>query len=52
MDRQDVTRASRIVVYCAGGTRSAAAAEQLRAAGFSNVVDGGGLADARGSLSP
>ena len=41
--RDGITTASRILVYCAGGKRSAAAAEQLREAGYSNVVDGGGI---------
>jgi len=45
--RADVQRSSRILVYCASGARSASAATQLRAAGFSNVVDGGGIAAAR-----
>lgn len=45
--RYGITPASRILVYCAGGTRSAIAAEQLRAAGYKHVVDGGGLSAAR-----
>lgn len=47
VSRKDVTPSSRILVYCASGARSAAAAAQLRAAGFTNVVDGGGIAAAR-----
>ena len=47
VSRQDVRPNSRILVYCASGARSAAAAAQLRAAGFKNVVDGGGIAAAR-----
>lgn len=35
-----------ILVYCASGARSAMAAGTLRAAGFRNVMDGGGLAAA------
>lgn len=46
-----VSPASRILVYCAGGTRSAAAAAQLRAAGYPHVVDGGSLTDAREHFS-
>ena len=38
---------SRILVYCASGMRSAQAASILRAAGYTNVVDGGGMAAAR-----
>ena len=34
-----------IVVYCAAGSRAAKAKTQLDAAGFSNVVNGGGLDD-------
>ena len=45
--RTDVQPVSRILVYCASGARSAAAAAQLRASGFSNVVDGGGIVAAR-----
>lgn len=38
---------SRILVYCASGGRSAAAASSLRAAGYLRVTDGGGMAEAR-----
>ena len=34
-----------VVVYCASGARSAQAAEILKAAGFTNVTDAGGLAN-------
>lgn len=34
-----------LVVYCASGGRSAQAAAQLRAAGFTDVTDAGGLAN-------
>jgi phage shock protein E len=50
-DRAGVSPASRILVYCAGGKRSAAAAERLRAAGYPHVVDGGSLSDAREHFS-
>ena len=50
--RADVLLTSRILVYCAGGSRSATAAAHLRAAGFRNVVDGGGMADARADFVP
>lgn len=40
-------RTSRILVYCAGGTRSAQAATILAGAGYQRVTDGGGMADAR-----
>ena len=45
--RTDISTDSRILVYCASGARSAAAAAQLRAAGFRHVIDGGGIAAAR-----
>lgn len=41
-----LTPKSRILVYCASGMRSAQAAQILRAAGYSGVVDGGGIAAA------
>jgi rhodanese-related sulfurtransferase len=50
--RADLLLTSRILVYCAGGSRSAAAAAQLRAAGYRHVVDGGGMADARADFVP
>lgn len=45
--RSDITTASRILVYCASGMRSAQAASMLKAAGFTRVVDGGGIGEAR-----
>lgn len=50
--REDISTASRILVYCAGGIRSADAAAQLRAAGYRNVVDGGGMNAARAEFTP
>jgi rhodanese-related sulfurtransferase len=38
-----VERNARILVYCASGARSAAAAAGLRQAGFTRVIDGGGM---------
>ena len=46
-DRPEITTHSRILVYCASGARSAAAATELRALGFRNVVDGGAISAAR-----
>jgi rhodanese-related sulfurtransferase len=46
-DLPGVTTTSRILVYCASGARSAAAASALRAAGYQRVTDGGGIADAK-----
>lgn len=45
--RSDITKQSRILVYCASGMRSAQAAAMLKAAGYAKVVDGGGIGDAR-----
>lgn len=45
--RSDITKSSRILVYCASGMRSAQAAAMLKAAGYGKVVDGGGLGAAR-----
>jgi phage shock protein E len=48
--RAGVTPQSRIMVYCAGGTRSAQAAAILKHAGYSNIVDGGGMAEAHANF--
>jgi phage shock protein E len=45
--REGITPRSRIVLYCASGARSAAAAGALRDAGYAHVVDAGGIAEAR-----
>lgn len=37
-----------VVVYCASGSRSAYAARMLRQAGYTHVVNGGGLEDMPG----
>lgn len=47
----DITKQSRIMVYCASGARSAMAASALRAAGFRHVVDGGGMAEAKADFT-
>jgi rhodanese-related sulfurtransferase len=41
--RTDVAKDARILVFCAAGARSAAAAAALRRAGYTAVVDGGGI---------
>ncbi len=43
----EITPDKRILVYCASGGRSAMAAQVLKAEGFANVVDGGGMGAAR-----
>jgi phage shock protein E len=42
----NLTPKSRILVYCASGMRSAQAAAILRQAGYTRVVDGGGIGEA------
>src|SRR5690606_6570930 len=49
--RDGITTKSRIVVYCASGARSAAAAAALRGAGYTQVTDLGGLAAAREAVT-
>jgi rhodanese-related sulfurtransferase len=38
-------KSARLVVYCASGQRAGKAKQQLDAAGYKNVVNGGGLDD-------
>jgi rhodanese-related sulfurtransferase len=52
VERDDLTQSARILVYCASGARSAAAAARLRAAGYGNVVDGGGITAASEHFTP
>lgn len=42
----NLTPQSRILVYCASGMRSAQAAAILKQAGYTRVVDGGGIGEA------
>ncbi len=49
--KDDLTKTSRILVYCASGMRSASAAQQLRALGYTNVIDGGGIGAARAEFA-
>ncbi|HWE43215.1 MAG TPA: rhodanese-like domain-containing protein [Gemmatimonadaceae bacterium] len=50
--REGVTPTTRILVYCASGMRSAAAAGILRSLGYRHVTDGGGIAAARPDYTP
>ena len=50
--RTDVDPDSRIMVYCASGARSAAAATQLRAMGYAHVTDAGAMSDAFHEYKP
>ena len=48
----NITKDSRILVYCASGARSAAAAGMLKSIGYRRVVDGGGIDSARRTYEP
>lgn len=50
--RSDVTKDSRILVYCASGARSAAAAGVLKSLGYRRVIDAGGITVARAGYEP
>lgn len=50
--RTDVPKDAKILVYCAGGVRSAQAAAALKRAGYTSVVDGGGLNAAFAEYQP
>ena len=49
-ERPEITRDSRILVYCASGVRSAMATRELGALGYRHVIDGGGIADAKAAF--
>jgi len=44
---EGVGKNARLLVYCASGGRSAMARQILTEAGYTNVVDGGGISSAR-----
>jgi len=50
--RGQIGKDARILVYCASGARSAAAAHKLRAVGYRHVVDAGGMSDALPGYTP
>lgn len=43
IEKHETDKARAIIVYCHSGTRSAAARKSLEHAGYTNVVNGGGL---------
>ena len=47
LDGLNLTKQSRILLYCASGARSAQAAAMLKQAGYTRVVDGGGMERAK-----
>lgn len=50
LEKRGIARDAGILVYCASGSRSAGAAQVLKRAGYSRVVDGGGLAEVKKHL--
>ena len=46
-DIPGASKSARLLVYCASGGRSAMARQILTEAGYTNVVDGGGISSAR-----
>lgn len=50
--RADIAKHAKILVYCASGGRSAAAAAQLASIGYTSVIDGGGVAQAATKYTP
>lgn len=48
--REGVTRSSRILLYCASGARSTAAAGVLESLGYRNVTNGGAMSAAKAHL--
>ena len=50
LESRGIARDEGILVYCASGSRSALAVRALQQAGYTRVVDGGGLADVRRNL--
>ncbi|HEU4988507.1 MAG TPA: rhodanese-like domain-containing protein [Gemmatimonadaceae bacterium] len=50
LEQRGIARDAGILVYCASGSRSAGAAQRLKQAGYTRVVDGGGLAEVKKHL--
>ncbi len=48
----EVTKATPIYLYCASGRRSGIAMERLQRVGYSNVINAGGLEQARQLANP
>ena len=48
--RRGIARDAGILVYCASGSRSSIAVSALKNAGYTRVVDGGGLAEVQKHL--
>jgi phage shock protein E len=52
LSRRGIARDAGILVYCASGSRSSLAVAALKNAGYTRVVDGGGMAEVRKHLKP
>ena len=50
LTQRGIAKDAGILVYCASGSRSAMAASALKNAGYTRVVDGGGMAEVRKHL--
>ena len=50
LENRGIGRDAAILVYCASGTRSAAAVRVLKQEGWARTMDGGGLAEVRRHL--
>jgi phage shock protein E len=51
-ERSAIGKDARILLYCASGARSAAAAAQLRSLGYQDITDGGAISSAATKYSP
>jgi rhodanese-related sulfurtransferase len=51
LEGHGIPRDAGILVYCASGSRSALAVRALKQAGYTRVMDGGGLAEVRKNLT-
>ena len=51
-EHDEISADSAVMLYCASGARSAAAAAALRDAGYRRVIDAGGLNAARQHFTP
>ncbi|OYV73715.1 MAG: hypothetical protein B7Z72_01880 [Gemmatimonadetes bacterium 21-71-4] len=50
LSRRGIAKDAGILVYCASGSRSSIAVSALKNAGYTRVVDGGGMAEVRKHL--
>lgn len=51
VQRTDVSKDSRLLIYCASGARSAVAVSILRGLGYKRVTDGGAISMARAEFT-